>query len=484
LEGGSEGKGRSPGPATGIPPAVAVAVAEVVAVIHQQAAVDDVDNFGGEELTRREARLLRDFYAGLSAAAGSFDSPEVPPSLATWEQLPKVDAVPDSPKGGLSGSESPAVDALKSDMLKLAFRAGVDDVDRAMRVATEAANSGAGGEALQAALRRDDGERRQKVVGLLERGEVSEAKGLAYCGRRSVQLECPDGLAGGCGHEDNFVPISCDSRLCPDCMNSRIGELVQQYKPAVQGFENPTFGTWTIENVSDVEKGVDAAMGAFGRFRRRTIAPAGETTRDGTTKRWVWWRDGGKPAIRWKTKLIENGNRELARKLDKQYVQQNRRIPISELITSGIYAIDIKQKGPEEFNIHLHTIMDMVWTPQAALSEVWEDVSGAPVMDVRRIYGRDGDSIESALLETVGYAAKAPEFESIDDEVEYMSALKNRRLVQPFGDLHGNTPELKAALRCAKCGETPAWWTYHGLVDERRDNMEVVPGVSGDRPPP
>ncbi|MDN4015316.1 hypothetical protein QX233_22970, partial [Chryseobacterium gambrini] len=80
--------------------------------------------------------------------------------------------------------------------------------------------------------------------------------------------------------------------------------------------------------------------------------------------------------------------------------------------------------------------------PQAALSSVWEDLTGAPVLDVRRIEERGDLDTESALAEVIGYVTKPPEFESVADEVEYLTALKGSRLVQPFGSLHGNTPRI------------------------------------------
>lgn len=420
---------------------------------------------------RRNHRLAVQFYGALTAHDRATLGPEVDPSLATCEQLPDPDAVPDFPEGGLS-------DPGDGDLLGVVFQLGVEDTERATEIALEAKHSADAREALYAALGREDGDRREKVLRLLEHGALGEARRLALCGRQSVQLECPDGLAGGCGHEENYVPISCGSRLCPDCMNAQIGKKVERYGRVAKEWRDPTFYTLTIRNVEDAEKGVDAIVGAFGRLRRRHIAPDGED--------WHWYRAGDDetPATGWKAQLIRNGKRDLARRLQKRYIEQGRQIPVKELLKGGIYGIDVKQKGPDEWNVHLHVLADAHWIPQAALSATWDDLTGGDFyVYVERIYGRGGDDVEDALLETLGYACKAPEFESIEDGVEYMQAMKNRRFVQSFGTTHGNVPDLEGQLLCARCECTPAWWNYQGVVNDQIDNMGTTHGADSDDPP-
>jgi len=259
-------------------------------------------------------------------------------------------------------------------------------------------------------------------------------------------------------------------------MDAQIGKKMERYGRVAKDWEDPTFYTLTIENVEDAEKGVDAIVGAFRRFRRRRIPVEG----DG----WCWYRDGGDdPATGWKASLLRNGKHDLVRRLQRKYVDEGKQIPVSDLIRGGIYGIDVKQKGPEEWNVHLHVLADAHWIPQAAISAEWEAVTGDPVVDVRRIYGRGGEGVEDALLETLGYACKAPEFESIEDAVGYMQAMKNRRFVQSFGATHGNVPDLEGQLLCERCENTPAWWNYAGVVHERIDNMGSTHSADSDDPP-
>ena len=107
-------------------------------------------------------------------------------------------------------------------------------------------------------------------------------------------------------------------------------------------------------------------------------------------------------------------------------MNQGRGIPFEEVVRSGLYGVDLKQKDDGRFNVHMHVVADAPYIPQVALSSVWDNLTGAPVVDVRRSDGRDGAGTERALVEAVGYAAKAPEFANAEAEVQYLTALKGR----------------------------------------------------------
>jgi len=446
---------------------------------------EDLPPVGSVEY-KRFVRHAPFFYAALQTVAHADEAPpENEPSVPTCERSPILGAVPGS-RDELRPSETAG--------LPIAFRCGVESVDRAVEMVR------GGGDrltALNAALE-CEGDRREKVLALLERGAVGHALRLATCGRRSVRLECPE-LGGGCGFDENYVPIHCDSPLCPDCASRRTGQLIEKWRSAVGRMESPTFMTLTTENVEDPVAGREEIVEAMGKLRRRGIEPEGEVIRetdDGETvrKRWCWSADGGEPAMLWKPKLLENDRHDLAREVEKRYVRyewkdvtgwnRGRKIPFEALTDGGIYGIDVKQKGPEDFNVHAHVLVDAVYIPQPALSAVWEDITEDPVVDVRRIYDRSGQGIKEALEETVGYAVKPPEFESLEDQVEFVTATKGAPLVHPFGSLHGAADRNVGDLYCARCEVAPAWWNYCGVIEGDHDNMGKGWDVKGDRPPP
>lgn len=451
----------------------------VVSVSRSQVGLDHEDDFGSSHERKRAHRLATTFYGALLAyqPEGSAASTESP-SLATCEQPHRSPAVPDFSESSLSGGN---LGEPEKEAVTFALRAGVEDVDRAVSLVREGPKAW---EAIQALLETEDDDRRERALALIEAGEPAHAARYLLCGEQSVQLQCPDDFgAGGCGHEHNYVPITCDSRMCRDCMKRRMGQLVNQYTGVVRQWADPTFLTLTIPNVSDPVKGVEGMKGSFGRFRRRVVPTAGTQGE----KAWCWsvgTEPGGRPASPWKSRLLERGKDDLVRRLQSKYVSEGRGIPMDELLKGGLYAVDVKQKGPEEYNVHLHVLADAHFIPQAALSSVWEDVTGAAVVDVRRIYDRGAESLKSAIMETVAYATKPAEFENVEDEAEYVAEMKGSRLVQPFGSLHGEGVTFEVDLCCSRCGETPRWWNYQGVVREHRDNMELAGGGDGDRPPP
>lgn len=390
----------------------------------------DDDEFGETWRDRRQRRLLVELYGAVCAATAG----EPPHSLATCEKVPTSDDDPE-----------PSVDYLES----------AEDLDYVPAAV----------EAIRASVSRDR-ERQRKVLALIQAGEVAHAKRLAMCNRQSVQLEC-----GGCGSDENYVPVSCDSRLCPACMKSQMGKKAQQYLPAVSGMEWPTMGRVSLPSRVDpdpesVSQAVDALRGAFGRLRRRVVPASG----DG----WDWGP--------WKSALHAVGASEQARRWQKRYVEQGRGIPMDEIMRGGFYGIDIKQQDDGRLNVHMHFIANIPYLPQAALSALWDDLIDAPVVDIRRVEDPESGA-ESALMEVIGYAAKAPEYESVEDEVAYLKALKGSKLLQPFGDLHGNTPPVPSELMCCTCERVPRTWQYLGVVDGCYETA-VVHGADGDRPPP
>lgn len=436
----------------------AVAVAEVVGVTEsvQRGLHHDL----ADERDDRDLRAL--FKAHCSPAFAALvrhhmdleradKAGEPSPSLANGEKVPTSGA-PDRPQSGDSperGGESVFKDPPQT----------VEEVGYISQAT----------EAIQASIScgRDV---QRKVLALIGEGEIAHAKRLAQCRQKSVQLECPE-MAGGCGSNENYVPIHCDSRLCGPCMSRRQGQLVEKYAGVVGSWGHPTMfrlGSPKRVEPERLEEAVDALRGAFGRLRRRVIPPDGDE--------WTW--------PEWKRALCAVGRTDLARRWQRKYVDEGRGIPFSEVVPGGFYGIDVKQGADGTLNVHAHVLANVPWLPQAALSSLWGDIHAAPVVDIRRVDARGESDLERATMEVVGYAAKAPEFQDAEAEAEYLTTLKGSKLIQPFGDLHGNTPEVGGWLHCCECEIAPAWWNYLAVVDGTYSTAIVGSSAGGDRPPP
>jgi hypothetical protein len=424
------------------------AVAEVVAVSveRKQSALDaaHTERRAASNTSELFKAHTSPFFTSLVRMRALSGTPESGPSLATCEQL------------GTSTDESQ-----DGDQISAARDAILQSISRST-------------------------ERQYQVQELITQDEPAAARRLAYCGRQSVQLECST-----CGSTDNYVPISCDLRLCPECGDSRMGKLVAKYMPVVRTWDWPSFLTATIENVESLEA-VDRIRDDFNRFLDRVVPTEGETEREGEHKSWCWRFDGGEPrGDYWKQSMCGGRGssrgkyaRYEASRLEEEYVSEGRGIPVRELIRSGFYSIHVKEKPDGRFNVHIHAVVNGLYCPQSAYSAVWEDVSGAPVFHIEAIDPTDTEDLEGAVSDVIGYAVQPPEFRSVETAVAYYKELKGKRLVQPFGALHGNTPDSGGDLLCAECGDNPVWWDYCGIVDEAYDTMMPSWEEDGDRPPP
>jgi hypothetical protein len=287
--------------------------------------------------------------------------------------------------------------------------------------------------------------------------------------------------------------MHCDSRLCSTCTDRKKGQNIEKYRSAVFEMDSPMMWTLTVENVADPISGQESMVEDLATLRRRTVPLEGSTTREASdgegtvTKEWCWWsgtkvEDVSEDCTQWKVQLQANGQHDLVRRLEKQFVHYQweditgthtgKNIPLTELIDGGLYGVDVKQKGPFEYDVHAHVLVDSAFIPQAALSSLWEDITGDPVVDVRRIYDRSSrESVAEALEETVGYATKPPEFEEIDDELDFTEGVKGCPSTHPFGSLHGAGNTEVGSLICSNCERQPFSWNHVGVVDERIDNM-------------
>lgn len=453
----------------------------------------------GPSIDRREYRLAVQFYGGLCAYSRSDTNPEVPPSLATLETTsqdiaetrlpPALEDMLTDFKEGLQAAESKlelfddietatVIDDAESKHERLKKKR--EFREEAMHLIESGQVAPRGAEAIQEVLGRDH-DRRLKVLELIRQDEESHAYRLATCMRQSVQLECPT-MAGGCGHEDNYVPMSCKSRLCPDCQKRRLGREIGKYSQVVKEWERPAMIRLSLDGRrGDPSEAREELLEALSKFRRRKVPPEG--SHQGV--RWVWKSDGDVPAKHyWKQALCSSGFHQEARRFERKYVDEGKWIPVDEIMPSRIRGIDQKQGEDGSWNVHAHIMADMTHFPQAALASVWEDCGGGPNVDVRPIREDPGHSLESAIMETIAYSCKAPEADGVESAVSLVTAEKGARLVQPSGELFGNVPDVDADLLCEECELTPSWWNYLGVVEEQIDNMGSTHGADSDDPPP
>lgn len=129
-----------------------------------------------------------------------------------------------------------------------------------------------------------------------------------------------------------------------------------------------------------------------------------------------------------------------------------RREPFNLFFKDMIYGFHIKTKPNNEFNVHVHALVDTPYIHQAKLAASWSKcLPGAKVVDIRKC--ETGESGLNYILKDV---VKAKDLYGFDKEIG--ASLKGSRLVQTAGSRYG-VPAEKTKYPCPRCGSVS--WTRH-----------------------
>ena len=120
-----------------------------------------------------------------------------------------------------------------------------------------------------------------------------------------------------------------------------------------------------------------------------------------------------------------------------------------------LYAVEVKPH-PEGYYVHLHALIDCVWLPMAQARGLWTSLTGAVVLDVRRVSQSDGGK-RSAVREVVKYVTKAPDALTPEQVDALGRVTRGRRLVAARGCVHSrlDTKETNEPTEAGKSGGLP-----------------------------
>lgn len=142
-------------------------------------------------------------------------------------------------------------------------------------------------------------------------------------------------------------------------------------------------------------------------------------------------------------------------------------------VRGGVYGIEVKwNKKDGRWHPHLHALVTGSFLDQPTLSAVWEDITGDSfIVDVRFVHDRakGADYVSK-------YVAKGSSVEDWPEDriCEFANAMHGQRLLQTFGELHGQAIDadddterdfsnaagfdLVQLEACARRGDTHARW--------------------------
>ncbi len=260
------------------------------------------------------------------------------------------------------------------------------------------------------------------VEALRASGRHSEALAVAACGEDFKVGKCLD-----CGCQPAF-PITCDHRLCPDCAARRGAILVSEHEETLKQTRYPKMLTLTFLSVAYLDKAyIKWARGCFTRLRRRKVMAG------------CW---------------------------------------------GGIYSFEVTHSAEYGWHLHIHSLIGSGYIDQGDLSREWERISGACVVDIRAVQGKDK---WGAVKEVVKYPAKAATFLGSPELVnEFLLATERVNLAYGFGALYRVKTKRhgEGKLRCPLCGSQDITWADgFGFCVPRIAVEKVVGGYIWRSPP-
>jgi hypothetical protein len=135
---------------------------------------------------------------------------------------------------------------------------------------------------------------------------------------------------------------------------------------------------------------------------------------------------------------------EVARQIVRSFRLLRQRKRWKMLVLGGAFVIEASFSH-SLWHVHIHALVEAKYFPYAELLELWKSVSpgqGVYISRVKRALG-------------VNYLTKYLTKNNVPEDMRETlnEALKDFRLFQPFGNWHGNLPEVKKPpFKCPICG--------------------------------
>ena len=262
----------------------------------------------------------------------------------------------------------------------------------------------------------------ESALGLFNPNWLSRYKS---CGKVFVGISCSN-----CGAR-KAIPITCNVRLCPDCVERRGKRLFKRYLPVVLSIKKKhsdavlSLLTLTIRNIYNLLIGFKKLQKALHKFFRRSYVRnrvyGGIYVYEVTIDKFGWYHIHVHALILHKLFGVPSN-----------YEVRYLTIPKRLETTKGITSKEDLLKPRKDLG-------------QIILSAIWEEITGDPVLDIRKIR-----SPKKGLRYVLKYLSKIPKLSSVDQYVEYLRTFENKPILVPFGVFRVKLEVCK--LVCPYCG--------------------------------
>lgn len=206
-----------------------------------------------------------------------------------------------------------------------------------------------------------------------------------------------------CG-EVKDVPVYCKNRFCPVCSVSRkfkIRERLQRLLTLTPPTHSRTLKllTLTIQSSIEPRSGIDRITNAFKRMRQLPF---------------------------WK-----------------------------KACCNGAWVIEVTGE-PKRWHVHIHAIVVSKYIRHEALVEAWKKLTGAFIVDIRIVSGKNGINYITKYITKGGFDPKYIH--------HVATALRSVRLINCFGSWHNaKIPVVKLVSHCPHC-QGVRWQSMHGFL--------------------
>lgn len=230
-----------------------------------------------------------------------------------------------------------------------------------------------------------------------------------------------------CGYE-HYVPLMCGRRTCPECAFRRFLDMKEKYKR----FKNPPnakFLTLTLKRSWDLEGMIERAIDCFKKLRRRKIF---------------------------------------------------------RKVRGGLYSIEVKPPTIEGWYVHIHAVISSPFILKDKIEEEWKDLTGNSfIVDIK-----DARFRKNIVYYVLGYTSNKTKVKETWKSVpewrkeKFEKVVKNRRLIQPFGNFYGIVFDNSEPFKCPECGCTE--WIFLGIeyiAEEKQERWTLFDWEGADPPP-
>ena len=242
------------------------------------------------------------------------------------------------------------------------------------------------------------------------------------------------------------VPVDCGDPLCVPCEKMRAEERAKKWFPVIVAMRHPVRLSFTIKDGDNLKERITYLNNCRRKLWNKRLGSR-------NLKKVI---KGSLEFLRshYQGELIKGNITETERdykirffessinRFEKKIEGYSKSVQVRKLMGKGVVILDIT--GGDDWHVHNHAVLDMAYMPWAVIVYLWEQISGASIVEIRELYKGERDK-----RECFKYVTKPWEIKTIEAAAEFRAAIHGVKRVIPVG---GAKP-VRIDKTCPICGE-------------------------------